>query len=140
MPDYDFHTLSPLDFEELSRDLIQARDGVVLESFKVGREHGVDFRLAWSDETLVVQCKHFRKSGFRALLCEVKKAVAPRAFRVQFVEGGLETIWRRTAIKGQQGHEERSPGVGNFPIIGVLPDLGRIVEQAKDDWGYSAGR
>jgi hypothetical protein len=73
VPDYDFHTLSPLDFEELSRDLIQVRDKVVLETFKVGRDRGVDFRLAEAGETLVVQCKHLRKSGFTVLLREVKK-------------------------------------------------------------------
>ena len=32
MPDYDFKILQPNEFECLSRDLIQARDGVFIES------------------------------------------------------------------------------------------------------------
>lgn len=37
MPDYDFKQLSPHDFKQLSRDLIQARDGIILESFTTGQ-------------------------------------------------------------------------------------------------------
>lgn len=42
MPDYDFHTLSPVDFEALTRDLLQASQNIVFQSFKVGRDRGVD--------------------------------------------------------------------------------------------------
>jgi hypothetical protein len=44
MSNYDFRQLSPHDFEQLARDLIQARDGIFLESFKNGRDVGIDFR------------------------------------------------------------------------------------------------
>ncbi len=46
MSDYDFHQLSPYDFEIITRDLLQARDGFLLESFKTGRDGGIDFRHA----------------------------------------------------------------------------------------------
>jgi hypothetical protein len=65
---YDFSTLSPYDFEELTRDLLQAQFGLVLQSFKSGRDGGVDLRYARDDDNVVVQCKHLRKSGFKALL------------------------------------------------------------------------
>ena len=42
MPNYDFKQLSPHDFEQLTRDLIQARDDFILESFKTGRDLGID--------------------------------------------------------------------------------------------------
>ena len=73
MPDYDFHTLSPADFEELTRDLIQKRDGIQLESFKSGRDGGIDFRAARGPEQIVVQCKHYERSGYQALLRDLKK-------------------------------------------------------------------
>jgi hypothetical protein len=36
MPSYEFKQLSPHDFEQLARDVLQERDGLVLESFKSG--------------------------------------------------------------------------------------------------------
>jgi hypothetical protein len=73
VPDYDFHTLTAVDFEDLTRDLIQAQEGIRLQSFKTGRDGGIDFRFARDEQNLVVQCKHMRKSGYRLLLREVKK-------------------------------------------------------------------
>ncbi|HTM81908.1 restriction endonuclease [Asticcacaulis sp.] len=75
MPDYDFHTLSHVDFEDLTRDLLQASEGIVLQSFKVGRDRGVDLRYAVGSENWIVQCKHLRKSGYAALVREVRREV-----------------------------------------------------------------
>lgn len=72
MPDYDFHTISPVDFEHLTRDLMQARDGVEFQSFKTGPDGGIDLRYARNGENQIVQCKHFRKSGYSKLLREVR--------------------------------------------------------------------
>ncbi len=44
MARYDFKSLSPQDFEELTRDLLQAEWGVALEAFKTGRDRGIDLR------------------------------------------------------------------------------------------------
>lgn len=43
MADYDFKILQPSEFECLSRDQIQARDGVFIESFSAGKDGGIDF-------------------------------------------------------------------------------------------------
>ena len=43
MSDYTFHTLSPIDFENLVRDLLQSELSVRLESFKAGRDFGIAF-------------------------------------------------------------------------------------------------
>src|SRR5713226_6578948 len=76
MPDYDFHTLSPVDFEELTRDLLQASEGIVFQSFRVGRDRGVDLRYAADDENRIVQCKHYRKSGYAALVRDLRAEAA----------------------------------------------------------------
>ncbi|WP_405183324.1 restriction endonuclease [Nocardia sp. NBC_01377] len=44
LPDYDFHTLSPTDFELLTRDLLREKIGVELEAFGQGPDGGVDLR------------------------------------------------------------------------------------------------
>lgn len=72
MRSYDFHEMSPADFEVLARDLLQARDKVIFQSFKSGRDLGIDLRYASDRENRIVQCKHMRKSGYRALLREVR--------------------------------------------------------------------
>ena len=73
MPDYDFKQLSPHDFELLARDLIQARDCIVLESFTTGRDLGIDFRYALAAGNIVVQCKHYVGTGFAGLKSDLKK-------------------------------------------------------------------
>lgn len=86
---YDFRSLSPLDFEELSRDLLQKELGIVLESFKNKRDQGIDLRYCYSaDKYLVVQCKHYNRSGFPSLLKSIKtevekvKRVDPTEYRL----------------------------------------------------------
>ena len=57
MSRYDFQTLSPLDFEELVRDLLQAEFGLLFESFGPGRDLGGRSRglgLRWLGGTWVV--------------------------------------------------------------------------------------
>lgn len=74
MADYDFKILQPNEFECLSRDLIQARDEVYIESFTAGKDGGIDFRFALSkDKTAVIQVK--RNATYASLLSELKKEV-----------------------------------------------------------------
>jgi Restriction endonuclease len=73
MADFDFKQLSPHDFELLVRDLLQVRDEIQLESFKTGRDNGIDFRHAKGTSTIIVQCKHYRGTGIDGLLRDLKK-------------------------------------------------------------------
>lgn len=59
MAAYDFSTLSPYEFEELTRDLLQAEWNIRLESFGQGSDGGIDLRYAEGDN-LIVQCKRYR--------------------------------------------------------------------------------
>lgn len=73
MSDYDFSQLSPHDFELLCRDLLQAEWSLVLESFKAGKDGGIDFRYAQVGKQIIVQCKRFVETGFAGLLRELHK-------------------------------------------------------------------
>jgi hypothetical protein len=73
---YDFHQLSPHDLEILVRDLLQAEWSVTLESFKAGRDGGVDLRYARGPHNLVVQVKHYVKTGLPGLLRDLKAEAA----------------------------------------------------------------
>lgn len=73
MPEYDFHQLSPYDLEVLTRDLLQAHWGSDLESFKAGRDGGIDLRYAPGPARTIVQVKHYLRTGLAGLLRDLKK-------------------------------------------------------------------
>jgi nucleoside-triphosphatase THEP1 len=81
LPDYTFNTLNDKDFEVLVRELLQAELGVHLESFKSGKDQGIDLRYtgnAAGDGTTIIQAKHWSKSGFPPLLRELAKKELPK--------------------------------------------------------------
>ena len=68
MPGNDFHGLSDADFEDLVRDLLSVSLGVRFQMFMAGRDKGVDLLLgARLSKGVVVQCRHFWRSGFPKL-------------------------------------------------------------------------
>lgn len=82
---YDFRSLSPIDFELLVRDLLQAELGITMESFGPGKDGGIDFRFATASQDAVVQAKHHVEGGARSLLgaamkedCKVLKLAPSR--------------------------------------------------------------
>jgi hypothetical protein len=99
MADYDFtDCLSPLDFELLSKDLLEAELGIELENFGEGRDKGIDLRYApvrGSGRTLfssasfgtpqkppelIVQCKRY--SSFAPLKSELKNKELAKIVRL----------------------------------------------------------
>lgn len=74
MSSYTFDNLSPIDFEELCRDLLQKELHITFESFTEGKDGGIDFRSSPSlDNDSILQCKRFTKSNFSSLKTELKK-------------------------------------------------------------------
>ncbi len=76
MPEYDFHQLSPHDLEVLTRDLLQAQYGVQIESFKTGKDGGIDLRYASGPAETIVQVKHYLRTGLAGLLRDLKTEAA----------------------------------------------------------------
>jgi hypothetical protein len=74
MPDYNFLNLSPPEFEELSRDLLQKHLDVHLESFTSGRDSGIDLRHSFNPkDKLIVQCKRYK--DFNSLYNKLKEEI-----------------------------------------------------------------
>lgn len=79
MADYDFASLSPIDFERVVRDLLQKELDLTLETFALGRDKGIDLRhLATESGDLVGQCKHWLRSGYRSLLRHLENTELPK--------------------------------------------------------------
>lgn len=75
MAEYDFHQLSSHDFEILGRDLLQAHWKVEFRSFKSGKDGGVDLLYQDDEQKIIVQCKHYVRTGYRGLLRALKDEV-----------------------------------------------------------------
>jgi adenylate kinase family enzyme len=99
---YDFLSLSPLDFEELVRDLLQAEWGKRLESFGPGRDQGIDLRYLNGPDNIIVQAKHYSRSGFNKLLSSLKserdKAIILKPTRYILATSVSLTPERKTKI------------------------------------------
>lgn len=70
---YDFSTLSHVDFEHLTRDLLGRELGVRFEGFPEGPDGGMDGRYASAEGTVILQAKHYHRSGLSALTSKMKK-------------------------------------------------------------------
>jgi TIR domain len=64
---YDFASLSHSEFEDLVRDLVGREIGKRFEAFPEGPDDGIDGRHALADGTIILQAKHYHRSGFVAL-------------------------------------------------------------------------
>jgi hypothetical protein len=61
MVNYDFNILQPNEFECLTRDLLQRRELLYIESFTDGRDNGIDLRFSYSiDKKTIVQAKRYK--------------------------------------------------------------------------------
>jgi hypothetical protein len=83
MANYDFtSTLSPLDFEILSKDLLEAELGIRLENFREGRDKGIDLRYApQKGQKLIVQCKRY--ATFASLKSTLLKEELPKIIKLK---------------------------------------------------------
>jgi hypothetical protein len=83
MPRYNFSALSSQDFEELTRDLLQAEWNTSLEAFKTGRDSGIDLRYSRANSgSTIIQCKHYSASGFGKLLSNLRDQELPKIKRL----------------------------------------------------------
>jgi hypothetical protein len=69
MNNYDFSTLNDKEFEQISKDLLNAKYKLGLQDFKVGKDKGIDLRFSTSKNhnSIIAQVKHYVGSGFSQL-------------------------------------------------------------------------
>ena len=59
--------LSPIDFEDLCRDLARAETGNRFSAFGPGPDGGIDGRHSRAGNSTILQCKHYWRSSFSSL-------------------------------------------------------------------------
>lgn len=70
---YDFSSLSHNEFEDLARDLLGRELGVRFEAFPEGPDDGMDGRHCAGEGSIILQAKHYYRSGFSALQSKMAK-------------------------------------------------------------------
>ena len=128
MPDYTFHTLSPIDFENLVRDLLQSELSIRLETFKTGRDGGIDFRYSQADGTsLIVQAKHFVDTGFHGLLSHLRSKEKVKIEKLQPDRYLLATSVPLSPANKKQIKEELYPFVKGPEDVYGKDDLNNLL-------------
>ncbi|RJX75723.1 hypothetical protein DZ860_03340 [Vibrio sinensis] len=65
--------LSPLDFEELCRDIASQKMGLSFSAFGPGPDGGIDGRHSTAEGDIILQCKHYSSTPFSGLKRSVEK-------------------------------------------------------------------
>ncbi|NCC61811.1 MAG: hypothetical protein EOM12_12925 [Verrucomicrobiae bacterium] len=79
MHNYDFSGLNDKEFEVLVNDVLSKREGAPVDRYKPGKDGGVDGRFyAVGSEQVLVQSKHWIKSGITPLINALKKDELPK--------------------------------------------------------------
>lgn len=111
---YDFSSLSPADFEDLTRDLLGRELGIRFEAFPDGPDDGVDGRHAAADGDVILQAKHYHRSGLSKLKSTMKRERASidalRLKRYVLATSCPLTPGSKTALTGIIGPSLQGPG------------------------------
>src|SRR5690242_1629979 len=75
MTGYDFLVLSPNEFENISRDVLQKKLSTFIESFTTGRDGGIDLRYSkGKNDNIIIQAKRYK--DFNSLYNHLKGEVS----------------------------------------------------------------
>lgn len=130
MIDYDFRILQPSEFECFSRDLLQAREKIFIESFADGRDKGIDLRFAYNKEkTCIVQCKRYKEWG------ELKNKLKEEVKKVKKLNPQRYILTTSVELSVSQKDEiikMFSPFILNSTDVLGRKDLNNLLEQHQD--------
>lgn len=140
MPSYTFESLSPAEFEILSRDLLQKELNLTLESFMSGRDKGIDLRYSRDPQgTTIIQCKRYLTSYAqlkRDLQKEAPKVAKLNPARYILITSVPLNVHRKEAIQKLFAPYIVSPGdiYGRDDINNLLAKYPDIEQQHYKLW------
>lgn len=84
MPNYDFATLlSSIDFELLSKDLLESRLKLEFQTFSEGADGGIDLLCEKDDQKIVVQCRRYKIGSYAALKSSLLNEELPKVKKIK---------------------------------------------------------
>ncbi len=75
---YDFSKLNDREFEALGASIIEKTINKKVETFKAGKDGGVDGRFWLDNKEGIIQCKRYIETGYEALIRGIKKNEVPK--------------------------------------------------------------
>ena len=142
---YDFSSLSPNDFEELTRDLVGREIDERFEAFPEGPDDGMDGRHALADGNTILQAKHYYRSGFPKLKSKMKSERtsidALEAKRYILATSTPLTPKNKTEMMDIIGPSSQSPGdiFGPDDLNALLRKFPEIEKAHPKLWQQSTG-
>ncbi|WP_324054099.1 ATP-binding protein [Aeromonas dhakensis] len=110
--------LSPLDFEDLCRDIAQVETGLRFSAFGPGPDGGIDGRHSTGGGTIILQCKHYEKSTFSSL----KKTAHKEAIKIKELSPSRYLFFTSHSLTPRKSDE----------LANILED---ILASKNDIWG-----
>jgi hypothetical protein len=134
---FDLGRLTDFDFELLCKDIFEDLLKVRLEIFSPGRDDGVDLRhMKDGQNAVIVQCKHWSRSGRATLIRHVEKKEAPKVKRLAPDRYILATTAELTKPGKDRLSKALSPYMvspgdcfGSHDIISILSSRPEIVRR-----------
>lgn len=83
MKKYTFEELNDIEFESFVNDLFTNEYSWKIERYKEGRDGGIDGKILLANRTIIIQSKHYRKSGFTKLLNVLKNEELEKALKLK---------------------------------------------------------
>ncbi|MGV8812678.1 MAG: hypothetical protein ACOH2D_01085 [Gelidibacter sp.] len=138
MSNYDFSTLSPLDFEKLACDLMTDyfKDEFNFghfQSFKAGRDQGIDILLSTpeNDYEIIGQVKHYHKSAFSKLKYDLEKTEKDKVFQLNPKSYLIITSQELSQQNKKEIKEIFKPYIKSLNNIFGREDLNRLIKNNK---------
>ncbi len=83
MPDYDFQNLlEPMEFQDLVCDIVQLRDSIFLETYREGRDSGIDGSYTDNTKKIIVQAKRYQQD-FKKLYYDLQHIELPKVIKLK---------------------------------------------------------
>lgn len=141
----DFSSLSSSEFEDLARDLLGQELGIRFEAFADGPDDGIDGRHAAADGNVILQAKHYYRSGFSKLRTKMKQerstidALQPQ--RYILATSVALTPASKTKIAAEIGPALKNPGdiLGLQDLIALLRKFPEVETAHPKLWQQSSG-
>jgi DNA polymerase III delta prime subunit len=132
--DYDFQTLSPDDFEKLIADLFSAEWGTILESYKPGKDSGIDLlhsRKIENHDNAILQCKRYPSLGFLQLLNSFKKEL-PKIAKLKPKKYIIATSCALSKANKEKLIKTLSPWITNTSDVYGQSEINTLLRKHKE--------
>jgi len=130
MNNYDLNILSHHEFELLTRDLLQKKFGLFIESFAAGKDYGIDLRFAHiKNRKSIVQCKRY--TSFKNLMSSLKKELP----KIQVID--IDKYYLSTSLGLNPQRKDKikcllSPFIADTKDIFGRDDLNNMLGEFKE--------